>query len=68
METTVLKVAGMSCSGCVRSVTNVLEALPGVGQAEVSLERGEAKVVYDPAKATIAQLRSAIEDAGYEAR
>ncbi len=68
METTVLKIAGMSCAGCVRSVTNVLKALPGVSQAEVSLDRGEAKVVHDPAKASLAQLKSAIEDAGYEAR
>ena len=35
METTVLKVGGMSCGGCVKSVTNVLTALPGVAKAEV---------------------------------
>ncbi len=50
METTVLKVAGMSCGGCVKSVTNVLTALPGVGKAEVTLQPGEAKVEFDPAQ------------------
>ena len=67
METTVLKVRGMTCGGCVRSVTNVLEALPGVAKAEVSLEESEAKVTFDPARATPHALRKAIEDAGYEA-
>ena len=68
METTVLKVTGMTCGGCVRSVSNVLKALPGVANAEVSLEKSEAKVTFDPAIANQAALRRAIEDAGYEAR
>ena len=68
METTTFKVSGMTCGGCVRSVTQVLKAVPGVSAAEVSLERGEATVSFDPAQASVAQLRGAIEDAGYEAR
>jgi len=67
METIVLKVAGMTCGGCVRSVGNVLKALPGVASAEVSLEKSEAKVAFDPALANQAALRKAIGDAGYEA-
>lgn len=67
METVIMKVDGMSCGGCVRSVTNVLKALPGVAAAEVSLEKGEAKVSFDPALADLAQLKGAIENAGYEA-
>ena len=66
METTVLKVSGMTCSGCVRSVTNVLKTLPGVADAEVSLEKSEARVTFDPACASPAALRQAIEGAGYE--
>jgi len=68
METTVLKVGGMTCGGCVGSVTRVLKGLPGVVDAQVSLEKGEAKVSFDPALANVAQLRGAIENAGYEAR
>jgi len=68
METTVLKVDGMTCGGCVRSVGNVLKAVPGVTSAEVSLEKSEAKVTFDPVVANLAALRKAIEDAGYEAR
>ena len=68
METIVLKVNGMTCGGCVRSVGNVLKAVPGVTSTEVSLEKSEAKVTFDPAVANQAALRKAIEDAGYEAR
>jgi copper chaperone len=67
METAIVKVNGMTCGGCVGSVTRVLKALPGVATAEVSLENGEAKVSFDPTLASLTQLREAIENAGYEA-
>lgn len=66
MQTTIIKVAGMSCSGCVKSVTNVLQALPGVKKAEVSLEKAEARVEHD-ASATRDAMKQAIADAGFEA-
>lgn len=68
METAIVKVGGMTCGGCVRSVASVLKALPGVASAEISLEKGEAKVSFDPALASVAQLKGAIENAGYETR
>jgi len=67
METMVLKVAGMSCGGCVKSVTGVLEALPGVAKAEVSLEKAEAMVSYDAGLVGREQMVQAIDDAGFEA-
>ena len=67
MEATRVKVSGMTCQGCVRSVTRVLEAVPGVDAVEVSLERGEADVRYDPARTAVPALRKAVEDAGYGA-
>ncbi|HEX8989322.1 MAG TPA: cation transporter [Rhodocyclaceae bacterium] len=67
METIVLKVSGMSCGGCVKSVTNVLQELPGVAKAEVSLEKGEARVEFEPGKVTRDTMAQAIADAGFEA-
>jgi len=67
METTTLKVTGMSCGGCVKSVTNVLQGLPGVVKAEVSLEKAEAKVDFEAAQVTRAVMAQAIADAGFEA-
>lgn len=67
MESTLLKVGGMSCQGCVKSVTKVLLELPGVARAEVSLERGEASVDYDAGHVTRDALKRVIDDAGFEA-
>ena len=67
METTTIKVDGMSCGGCVKSVTGVLTALDGVTKAEVSLEQKQAVVEFDAAKVTRDQLKAVIEDAGFEA-
>jgi copper chaperone len=66
MEATV-KVNGMTCQGCVRSVKRVLEAVPGVQQADVSLEQSEARVSFDPAQTGVDAFKTAINDAGYEA-
>jgi copper chaperone len=67
METMTIKVGGMSCGGCVKSVTGVLEALPGVKKAEVSLEKGEAVISFEPGAVTREQMAQAIDDAGFEA-
>ena len=64
--TTTLKIGGMTCGGCVAAVQRVLGALDGVGRAEVSLEKNEATVEYEPARVTPDDLKAAIEDAGYE--
>ncbi len=49
-------------------VQRALEGLPGIRQAEVSLEDGQARVAYDPAGVTVAQMVRAIEAAGFRAR
>ena len=67
MEQAVVKVGGMTCSGCVRSVTNVLQALPGVETAQVSLEQNAATVSFDPQQTNLATLKQAIEEAGFDA-
>jgi copper chaperone len=67
METTTIKVDGMSCGGCVKSVTGVLTALDGVAKADVSLEQKQAVVEFDAGKVTRDRLKAAIEDAGFDA-
>lgn len=66
METITMNVKGMSCGGCVASVTRVLKAVPGVSDVAVTLSPGAAKVTFDPARTAEPALRSAVEDAGYE--
>ena len=61
-----LPITGMTCGGCVRSVTAVLQALPGVESVSVTLEPGQAQVRFDAVQVTPAQIQAAIEDAGFD--
>jgi copper chaperone len=67
METLNITVGGMTCGGCVRSVTNILTALPGMEKAEVDLAKATATVTFDPAKLDRDAITDAIVSAGYEA-
>jgi copper chaperone len=66
METINLKVQGMTCGGCVSSVTRVLQSVPGVETARVALAGGSAEVTFDPARTNLAALKLAVEGAGYD--
>ncbi|MDH5544182.1 MAG: cation transporter [Gammaproteobacteria bacterium] len=66
MENITIKISGMTCGGCVNSVTNVLQQLAGVNSVDVSLEPGEAKIAYDASAIGPDELKSAIEGAGYD--
>jgi copper chaperone len=57
----------MDCEGCVKSVTRMLSGVPGVASVEVSLEKNQARVSYDPAKSGLADFKRAVERAGYKA-
>jgi len=63
-----MKIGGMSCQGCVASVTQVLKAIDGVRDVDVSLEEGRARVHFDAGRTNPAALRHAVEDAGYDAQ
>lgn len=66
MENIQFHIEGMTCQGCVKSVTTALERVPGVSKAQVSLERECANVQYDPTKTGVAVIKSAVESAGYD--
>ncbi len=66
VESIKLNVQGMTCGGCVASVTRVLKAVPGVSEVAVTLQPGAANVTFDPARTQTTALRAAIEDAGFD--
>ena len=61
-----LGIDGMTCGGCVRSVEQALQRVPGVRKVSVSLDRKEATVEGDGLDR--ARLEGAVLDAGYELR
>ncbi|SES85927.1 copper chaperone [Nitrosomonas marina] len=66
MQTTTIKIQGMTCQGCVNSVKTVLGKLPDISRVEVSLDPGEAVIEHNPSTVSVNQLRTAIEDAGFD--
>ena len=66
MQQIVIGIGGMSCQGCVKNITGVLQALHGVDRVDVSLEAGQASVTFEPEKVNAPQFKKAIEDAGFD--
>ena len=66
MEKTTLKVSGMTCGHCEKSVKTALMNVDGVASVRVSLSEGTAEVEYDASKAEVNKMKSAVEDQGYD--
>ncbi|MFC1942476.1 heavy metal translocating P-type ATPase [Chloroflexota bacterium] len=63
-----LGVSGMTCASCVGHVEKALKALEGVNSVNVNLATEKATVEYDPAVIEVADIRQAVESAGYGIR
>jgi Cu+-exporting ATPase len=61
-----MKIAGMTCAMCVKSVENALTEVPGVSEARVNLGSETAVVEYNPKTVRLPDLEKAVRDAGYE--
>jgi copper chaperone len=65
MSLSVITITGMTCEHCEKAVRTEITAIPGVSQVDVDLPSGEVKVMAEPAP-DIADLRAAVEEAGYQ--
>jgi len=66
MTTETMTVKGMTCGGCVNSVTKALNGVAGVQETNVDLDGAKATVTFDETKTSVAALKEAVEDAGYD--
>jgi copper chaperone len=66
MGKSTLKVEGMTCNHCVMRVAKALKGVPGVQDAQVDLQKGEAVVTYDEAAVAPEKLSLAVTEAGYK--
>lgn len=66
MESVTLNVKGMSCGHCVKAVEGSVGTLAGVDLVKVNLEEGQVEVSYDNDKVSLAQIKDAIDDQGYD--
>ena len=61
-----IKIGGMTCANCVRTIENSLKKLPGVIGVSVNLGVEKALVTYDKGQVSLREMKQAIEDAGYD--
>lgn len=65
-EQLTLPVQGMTCASCVAHVEKALSAVPGVAEVVVNLGTNSARLTYDPARASVDDLRAAVTGVGYQ--
>lgn len=68
MQTVTLHIEGMACGGCANTVRQVIRAMEGVADAEVSHAEGSASVRFDPVKLSPQEIADAVSAAGYPAK
>ena len=60
-----MRVTGMDCGDCAKTVEQSLRTLPGVAETTVNFVRGTADVTYDPTRADIETFTRRITTLGY---
>ncbi|MFW6186357.1 MAG: heavy metal translocating P-type ATPase [Halobacteriota archaeon] len=60
-----LRISGMTCAMCVKAIETAVGELEGVAQVNVNLSTGNARIVFDPQKISIDDIREVIEGLGY---
>lgn len=63
MKEMIIFIEGMSCSHCIKRVSQALEKAQ-VTEAEVKI--GEAKIIFDENKTNLDKIKKALEEAGYK--
>ena len=67
MNTTTLKLRGMSCAACANSIESAIRDVPGVSESNVNFGIERASVSYNPAQTDVAAIQAAVIAAGYSA-
>src|SRR5260370_22935500 len=66
-ERILVAIEGMHCTSCATGIKVMLKRTPGVISAEVSYERREVDVEYDPSRTSPDKIVEAISNMGYKA-
>ena len=61
-----LKVDGMTCGGCVKSIQNALNEQNGISAATADLDSAMVTIEFDAAVIQEAAIKEAIEAAGFD--
>lgn len=62
-----LKIEGMTCAACAKVVERVTRKIDGVAESNVNFATEKLSISFDPSKVRVADIKKAIEKAGYKA-
>lgn len=68
MKTTMFTIDGMHCDGCAHTIEALLLRVPGVRKADMSFAERRARVLHDPAAASVDDLTAAVSKGGFIAK
>jgi len=68
MDTTILKLRGMSCASCANNIETAIRSVPGVTQANVNFGAEQASVTYNSTQTDVATIQAAVDAVGYAAQ
>ena len=66
MENIILKIKGMTCTGCSQRVEKALKNTDGIENAKVDLDSREANIDFNKEMITVEEICETIEDVGFE--
>ncbi len=66
MEDVTIKIKGMMCGHCEKTVTEATKSVKGVTKASSDFKKGEVKVSFDSSVTDLEAIKKAIADSGYE--
>ncbi|MEG0773834.1 heavy metal translocating P-type ATPase [Clostridium sp.] len=62
-----LKIQGMTCSACAKTIEKVTRKLDGVISSDVNVATEKLSIAYEPSKIRVSDIKKAVEKAGYKA-
>ncbi|MGL5081094.1 MAG: heavy metal translocating P-type ATPase [Microcoleaceae cyanobacterium] len=68
METTYLRLQGMSCAACANKIEHAIQQVSGVIECQVSFGAEQATVQYNPEQTNLPAIQQAVTNAGYRSR
>jgi P-type Cu+ transporter len=68
MENITLKLRGMSCASCAKTIETAIRSVPGVTQSNVNFATEQVNVTYNASQTNIAAIQTAVDVAGYSAQ
>lgn len=65
METLTLKLRGMSCASCAKSIEKAINNVPGVTNCNVNFGMEQATITYNSKKTNLDKIQAAVAEVGY---